>query len=154
MKKFSYALNALLLTVLLAVGYVVVVRGSVAPSDDGRISIILEPGERQFMLADMRGLLESVQAVAEAAGANDMKAVAEAARKSGFGQHEEAPLAIRLKLPMEMKALGPTMHQSFDDLALAAEQGADAVKIAALLGQTLSVCTACHAGYRYDTPAK
>ena len=44
-------------------GYVFVIRGSVAVSDDGRTAIVISAGERDLVLAEMRGFLESLEAI-------------------------------------------------------------------------------------------
>jgi len=48
-------------------------QGSVTANSDGRTSILLKPDERDFVLAEMRLFLTSVQQITKAISENDMK---------------------------------------------------------------------------------
>jgi hypothetical protein len=152
MLRFSLLLNFLLAAALAAGVYLFMVRGNVAPASDGRTAVIVEPGERDLILAEMRHFLEAVQEIVEAAGKEDMAAVAKAAHSVGSTVAEGVPPALMGKLPLEFKTLGLATHKAFDELEAAAP-GGRAGALAAL-GAILNNCTTCHGGYRLDTPVR
>jgi hypothetical protein len=145
------------LTVLLALGlaatlYLFIVRGSVTPASDGRTAILLEPGERDLVLAEMRAFLAATQGVLVAATKGDLVAAAVAARGVGAAAQRGVPAGLMGKLPLGFKQLGFDTHSRFDQLALDAESLSDANQTLTALGELLSNCVACHAAYRIDAP--
>ena len=135
------ALSATLLTKF-------IILGETLPSNDGRTSIIVEPGERDLILEEMRSFLVSVQAIVVSANADAMPAVAEAARKSGMQAQGEVPAALIGKLPLSFKTLGFDTHKRFDQLALDAGQFGDKAHALQQLGELMNNCIACHASYQ------
>ena len=127
-----------------------VIRGSESDSDDGRTAIMLLPGERNLVLAEMRGFLESVQAITEGLADGDMKSIASSAREAGSASARGVPVSLMGKLPLEFKTLGMQTHKAFDDLAMEAEDIGDAQVVLTRLGGLMNNCTVCHAGYRID----
>ncbi|PCJ07418.1 MAG: hypothetical protein COB16_10975 [Rhodobacteraceae bacterium] len=73
---------------LAGLGYTFVVKGNVEPHADGRTVVLLSADERNMVLGEMRGLLEAVQAVVQAAVEGDMEAVSAAAREVGMAAAE------------------------------------------------------------------
>lgn len=145
------------LTVLLALGlaatlYLFIVRGSVTPASDGRTAILLEPGERDLVLAEMRAFLAATQGILVAATKGDLVAAAAAARGVGAAAQSGVPASLMGKLPLGFKQLGFDTHSRFDQLALDAESLGDANQTLTALGALLSNCVACHAAYRIDAP--
>jgi hypothetical protein len=145
------------LTVLLALGlaatlYLFIVRGSVTPASDGRTAILLEPGERDLVLAEMRAFLAATQGVLVAATKGDLVAAAAAARGVGAAAQRGVPASLMGKLPLGFKHLGFDTHSRFDQLALDAESLDDANQTLTALGGLMSNCVACHAAYRIDAP--
>ena len=55
--RIQLSLIVLLLLVIAALAYKFIVAGSVEPGQDGRQAIVLEPGERAFVLREMRGFV-------------------------------------------------------------------------------------------------
>lgn len=157
MCRFCWAVSAVLSLAVAAMGYLFFVRGTVTESADGRTAILLAGGERDLVLSEMRGFLESVQGIVAGASAGDMKAVSAMARKVGAAAANEVPVSVMGKLPLEFKTLGLATHSAFDDLALEAEGLGNSEVALAALGKLLLNCTTCHAGYRLaleDTAAK
>ncbi|MFZ1679747.1 MAG: hypothetical protein WAT70_01900 [Rhizobiaceae bacterium] len=150
MFRLSLVLNLALAGAVATLVYLFVLSGRTGPADDGRIAILLSPDERDFMLADMRGLLETVQQASDAIGRNDMTALAAAARQAGRAGHQEPPFTLLAKLPIDFKLIGPTMHDGFDQLAAGAGTGLGPQQATAALAGILSICAGCHAGYRFD----
>ncbi len=144
----GWGLSAVLAIGLGAMSYVFLVRGEVETAEDGRTAILLAPGERDLVLAEMRGLLEAVQAIIAAAAEDDMETVAAAARAVGMAEAGTVPPGLIRKLPLDFKQKGMATHRSFDalaDLALAAGDGREVLRE---LGGMMESCTGCHAGYR------
>jgi len=121
------------------------VQGSTVEAADGREAIVLTAGERDFILAEMRGMLAAVQEIVAAVNAGDTEAVQRTAHRVGVAEVEGVPPATMLKLPMVFKQLGRATHAGFDDIALAAEVGPGAAL--ALLEENLARCVGCHEAY-------
>lgn len=123
--------------------------GTTVVATDGREAIALEPGERDFILAEMRGFLVAVQEIISAANENDMNAIKEIAHRVGRAEVEGVPPETMLKLPMAFKRLGMSTHDGFDEIVLAAELGPESVMEA--LEGNLGKCITCHENYRLTT---
>jgi len=142
-----------ILLVLLSSGmaYKFIIQGSTVTSSDGRLSILLKEGERDLVLAEMRGFLEAVQQITTGIAEDDMDAVSKAARKVGAVAQGAVPGSLIGKLPLEFKKLGFDTHTRFDQLALDAEQLGDGGHALAQLTTLMKNCVGCHAGYRLDS---
>jgi hypothetical protein len=123
------------------------VRGQTQVAPDGRTAVLLSPDERNLVLAEMRGILGSVQGVVDG---GDMKRVAQAARAGGMAAAADVNPTLMAKLPLEFKQLGLGLHRRFDDIARAADSGASREQILAALSTQLSACVGCHEAYRLD----
>jgi hypothetical protein len=132
------------------VGYKLVFLGETMPGSDGRSAILLQPGERDLVLAEMRAFLQAVQGIATGVSAGDSAAVAGAARSVGAAAAAEVPLTLMAKLPMGFKHLGLATHRAFDALALDAEQLGDPAQSQAQLAALLGNCVGCHAAFRIE----
>ena len=150
MCKLCWVSSAVLLAAVLALVYMFVIRGAVEDSDDGRTAILLLPGERNLVLAEMRGFLESVQEIIEAVTENDMQAIAKSTHNVGMANAQGVPASLMGKLPLEFKKLGMATHQAFDDLGMEASDMGDGALVMKKLGKLLQNCTACHASYRLE----
>lgn len=146
--KLPWLISLVFLGIILAMGYMFMVRGNTVASEDGRTAIVVTESERQLLLAEMRGFLEAIQAITEAAGEDDMATIASVARKVGTASASEVPVALMGKLPLEFKTLGLSTHGLFDELALNAEDIGDASIMMTSVGSLLQNCTSCHAGYK------
>ncbi|NCC41080.1 MAG: hypothetical protein EOM21_16900 [Gammaproteobacteria bacterium] len=126
------------------------------PFSDGRIRLALTSTERDFVLAEMRGLLTASQAVLMAALEDDMEQVARSARAVGMADVREMPMEIRApllgKLPLGFKQLGFSVHQGMDAIALDAETLGDRDHTLRQLGELMGRCIACHAAYTVLSP--
>ncbi len=146
---WALALIFAITTGLLA--YTFLWKGDVVPSSDGRTAILLEPGERDLVLGEMRAFLQAVQGVLNTARTQDMTGVARAARQVGAAAQQGVPARLVGKLPGEFKLLGFDTHARFDQLALDAEQLGDPVHSLEQLAELMSNCLGCHAAYRIDS---
>jgi len=126
-------------------------------STDQRQVIRLTPAEKHFLLSEMRGFVVITQKIVSAATANDMAAVAEAARSGGLKAHqkdfanpESLVHGIRKKAPAAFFPLGKETHQSFDRIAELATELKDRDVVLNTLAETLNNCIACHSAYRVE----
>ncbi len=150
MCKTCWVIVVVLISISSVLAYKFVIQGNVAQSSDNRIGIILEDGERNFVLAEMRGFLDSVQQITSGISEADMELVAAAARKSGNSIRVTVPGSLATKLPLDFKKLGHDTHSKFDELALNAEQLGDADHALSQLSVLLQNCVACHSMYKIN----
>ena len=151
MCKFCWAITLVLLLAVSAMTYKFILSGSVAPSSDGRQALLLEPGERDLLLAEMRAFLEAVQLITAAVGRKDSARIAVEARKVGAAAQQSVPGSLVGKLPLSFKKLGFDTHKKFDMLALDADELEDTEHSLQQLSELMQNCVACHAAYRIDT---
>ncbi|VAW96402.1 hypothetical protein MNBD_GAMMA19-1241 [hydrothermal vent metagenome] len=128
-------------------------KGWATPSADGRVAIILAPTERDRVLENMRGMLETVQEIIDGLARNDIEQVAARASAGGMGA-VRMPVGLMAKLPMAFKEMGLGVHRGFDELARAARTGASDGEMLNALSTQLSSCIACHATYRLTLTSK
>jgi len=148
--RLCWSLNVLLAIALGITLYLFVVRGSVAPASDGRIAILLEPGERDLVLAEMRAFLQSTQTILVSASQGELAPAVAAARQVGALAQQGVPTSLMGKLPLEFKTLGLDTHRRFDQLALNTDELGDPGQTVQELGELLANCVGCHAAYRID----
>jgi hypothetical protein len=141
------AIIVLLLLVIGAMTYAFIVAGSTQRTAEGRIAVLVEPGERALVLREMRAFIDGLQAMADALSREDMKGVAKAAREMGTARAHDVPLSLMGKLPLEFKSLAFAVHRGFDAIAVDAEGGGAARHALAQLSAVLQKCSACHATY-------
>ena len=130
------------------------IQGSVSESSDGRLTIHMNAGERDIVLAEMRAFLETVQQITKGIAENDMNLVAESARKVGKKAQGDVPGTLIGKLPVVFKKLGFDTHTKFDLLAMDALDLGDANLVSAQLAILMQNCVGCHAAYRIDLETK
>jgi len=150
MCKLCWTLTLVLFLAVAGLTYEFIFAGSVAPSSDGRQALLLESGERDLVLAEMRAFLESVQSITAAVGEQDSKRIAEAARKVGAAAQQAVPASLVGKLPLSFKKLGFDTHRKFDQLAMDADELEDPAYSLQQLSELMQNCVACHAAYRID----
>jgi len=148
--KLSWILNIVLAVSLGAVCYKYIFSASPAAFDDGRQAIVVSAEERDSLLAEMRGFLETVQGTVDSLAADDMIAIAELNAASGMRATAGTPAELTAKLPEEFRLLGVSTHQLFDGISQEATDMGDPGMIVGQIGTLLANCTACHASYRFD----
>jgi hypothetical protein len=114
---------------------------------------LLDEGERELVLSEMRMFLSATQQITAAIHAEDMAQVAKAARGVGRAAAQAVPGTLMGKLPGEFKQLGLATHSAFDQLALDAEQLGDPAYALEQLSGLMNNCVACHAAYQIRPPA-
>ena len=155
MCRLSLILNVMMAVVIAAMAYMFVLRGAVAPAgDDGRTVVLLSRGERNLVLSEMRGFLESVQEIIQAVNDNDMKSAAEAAARVGRVDLNDLPPSLLRKLPVALKQMGLATHYAFYKLSGDIGGGLKKKQIMARMADIMNNCVACHQGYRLDLESK
>ncbi|MDD5248108.1 MAG: hypothetical protein PHY45_03930 [Rhodocyclaceae bacterium] len=147
--KACLAIIVLLLAVIAAGAYKFIIAGSVEKAEDGRLAVVLAPGERALILKEMRGFVSGIQQITDALARDDMKGVAAAARQLGRGAAKDVPAALIGKLPLEFKTLGFSVHGQFDQIADDAEKTRMARVTLGQLADVLQKCVACHSAYQF-----
>jgi hypothetical protein len=142
-----------LLLVIAALAWKFIVAGSTAPGADGRTTILLEPGERAFVLREMRGFVVGLQRIDDALARDDMKGVAAASGALGTPKAQDAPVALLGKLPLGFKKLAFSVHGDFDAIAADAQGGGQPKHTLEQLSATLQKCAACHEEYQFGEGA-
>ena len=145
--RIYQAIIALLFLVIGVMAYKFIVAGSTEKTEDRRVAVILESGERALMLREMREFVVGLQAIADALSREDMKDVATAARQMGTTRSHDVPAAIIGKLPLEFKTLAFGVHRGFDAIAMDAEGIGMPKHTLGQLSDVLQKCVACHASY-------
>jgi hypothetical protein len=121
------------------------ISGRTEQAADGREAVLLSAGERDFVLAEMRQMLASVQGIIAAVAEDDMKSVEEIALAIGSAEVRNVPKSLMLKLPREFKVMGTDNHLEFDDVAGQAKNGGKAVLTR--LGDLMINCVGCHESF-------
>ena len=142
-----------LVLVLAGVTWKFILQGNVVEPDDNRTTILLKREERDLVLSEMRGFLESVQQITSGISDDDMQRIAENARKSGSRAQQGMPGSLVGKLPLAFRKMGFDTHAGFDELALDAEQLGDRDHALSQLSLILGNCVTCHAAYRFEIDA-
>jgi hypothetical protein len=124
------------------------IRGNTTSGSDGRTAIVLQAGERDQILSEMRGFLSATQGIVEGANKGDMQHVSEAAGAVGTKGAADINPALIAKLPLEFKTLGMSVHHDMDEIAKAAATGAGAAEIMKMTSATMSKCVACHSAWQ------
>ena len=149
MKSNKLALAALLLWVItIAVFAWFFIRGNTTAGTDGRTSIVLQPGERDFVMAEMRGLLAATQEIMEAGSQGDTQRIVKAARRVGMAGAADVNPALMTKLPIGFKKLAMGMHGDMDEIAKAGENGKPMPELLKMTSNALTKCVACHSAWQ------
>ncbi len=141
-KLAVFALLLWLVTIAVFVWFFI--RGNTEVGSDGRTAIVLQVAERDFVLAEMRGLLSATQGILDGANKGDMQHIARSAGAAGMAGAADVNPALMTKLPYEFKALGMDVHRDMDEIAKAAGEGKPTSEVLEMLSATLTKCVACH----------
>ncbi|MDH4216692.1 MAG: hypothetical protein OEV23_07370 [Gallionella sp.] len=124
------------------------IRGNTAAGDDGRTAVVLQPAERNLVLAEMRGMLAATREILDGANQGDIQRIAKAARSAGMGGAADINPALLAKLPLAFKQLGMSTHSDMDEIAKAAEGGKPVPELLKMTSNVLAKCVACHAAWQ------
>jgi hypothetical protein len=140
----------ILLLLIIAFGsYKFIYQGSTSLDKiDGRTIILLTIQERNLILEEMRGFLNSTQKIIQAISENNMPSAVIAAKAVGRDAQQKVPATLVGKLPIAFKKLGFDTHAKFDELAMDAEDMEDKEQTLILLAKLMNNCLACHDAYK------
>ncbi len=145
----TITLLKLSLTILLFIPLLAFGQNADESNTHQRQTIKLTAAEREAVLAEMRGFLESTEKIVKALSEGNMSLAVKAARASGLAAGANMPKTLGPKLPLEFRKLGSDTHRKFDGLALDAEELEDSGHSLAQLGVLLGNCVSCHATFRF-----
>lgn len=131
--------------------YRFIIAGAPLEITDQRTAIVLDEGERELVLAEMRQFLIAVQGITQAIQAENMDEAAKQASAVGANAAAAVPASLMGKLPLKFKQLGLKTHQEFDAIAMDADSLGDGAHAMEQLGQLLNNCIACHSTYQIRT---
>lgn len=131
--------------------YRFLIAGETHPGQDRRITLVLEEGERDVVLTEMRQFLIAVRDITEAANEDNMEKLAGHARAVGTTAAAAVPASLMGKLPIKFKQLGLETHNGFDAIAMDAESLGDAPHAMEQLANLLDNCIACHSTFQIRT---
>ncbi len=147
--KNRLAVGALALWVVtIAAAGFVFLHGDTAKAPDGRTAILVSPGQRDYVLSEMRALLVAVRDITDGVLHDDRGKVIAAAHSVGMAAAHDAAPALMAKLPLEFKRMALPLHKGFDDIAAAAQAGESTSALGDRLIGQMDRCIACHAAFR------
>lgn len=120
----------------------------VVAEKDGRSEIKMAKENREFVMAEMRGFLESVQKINEGIAKNDPNLIIAVGRQSGTCKVEAVPQGLVKSLPFKFKQMGFNTHELFDVMAKMAKEKYNRQQTQEKLNQLLNNCVACHKTYK------
>lgn len=117
-------------------------------SGDTRTGIMLPVEPRDAVMAEMRTMLGSVNAVLIAQAKGDTAAMRQAALASGTAM--AADPGLEAMLPEAWLKLAMATHEQFDALAQAVSRPGGRDSVTQRMARITGNCVACHATYRLD----
>lgn len=150
MKKTIYL--ALFASIILNIGlvYLFFIKGETIKSTDNRIAIVMSEDNKDFVLAEMRDFLESVQKINEGILNDNYQIITDAGKKSGGSVIEHAPIGLLKSLPSGFKSLGFSTHDIFDDFSNITQEKYNQKNAQQRLNKLLNNCIACHSSYKIE----
>lgn len=149
MNKLSYLLNIILIGVISFAAYKFTSDPNIATGVDDRTPVVLTSAEKAEVLHEMRGLLETVQSVLEAATSDNVADIPDIVRPFGMAAVEQESVTMAAKLPVEVITMGYDAHRAMDALGAMAENGASGTEIIETLAGAMVLCTTCHNSYQF-----
>lgn len=137
--------------------------GQDMPHQDTREAIKLPAMQRNMVLAEMRGMLTSVNGILRGLATGDTALTRASAAAAGMaammggggmgmgrGMGAGRGRGMGPMMPEGFRSLGHATHQSFDSLAARISQGAPADTVVARLAAITNNCLVCHSTYRLE----
>ena len=144
MKTAAYILNIVLIAVIGFFAFKFLTDSNIATGVETRTPVVLTAAEKAEVLHEMRGLLETVQSVIEAATSDDIASIPDIVRPFGMAAVENESVTMAAKLPVEVITMGYDAHRAMDALGAMAEDGASCNEILETLDGAMILCTTCH----------
>jgi len=140
------AVIIVLLLLVIAVGaYKFIIQGSTIQGSDGRVVILLDAKERNYILNEMRGLLGHMQQLITAISKDDMDEVIKISNTLVEDSSGQAPTRIIAKMPIAFKKMSLNIHSDFKVLQENVVKNRDGKQALAQVSKIMTNCIACHA---------
>ena len=122
-----------------------------SPGSDLRQLVSMPDEARQLMRKDMLDHLSALNEIIAYLAENNLDAAADVAEtrmgKGSMGKHRGTGMGPGRFMPLEMRKLGWSMHESATEFSLVAKKG-DLKSAYSALQKLTSSCVACHYSYR------
>ena len=145
-KKCGFIIVILLL-VILGGAYKFIIKGSTIAGADGRVVILLDAEERNYILKEMRGLLGHMQQLITAISNDDMDEVIKIADTLVEDSSGQTPARLIAKMPIAFKKLSFNIHDGFKDLQEMSKKNRDSKEALKQVSKIMQNCLACHASH-------
>ncbi len=147
MNKLSGIIIAILLLVIVGGAYKFIIKGSTVEGKDGRVVILLDSEERNYILKEMRGLLGHMQQLITAISNDDMSEVTKIAEVLVNDSSGKTPARIIAKMPIAFKEISYNIHNDFKDLLEMTKNNKDPKEALKQVSKVMQNCLACHASH-------
>jgi hypothetical protein len=147
MNKKSGFIIAILLLVILGGAYKFIIKGSTIDGTDGRVVILLDAEERNYILKEMRGLLGHMQQLITAISNDDMDEVIKIADTLVKDSGGQTPTRIIAKMPIAFKKISMNIHNDFKDLQAMTKKNKNSKEALKQVSKIMQNCLACHSSH-------
>ncbi len=131
--------------------YFFIFRGEVTQElDDSRSAIMMQKNDKELVLSEMRGFLESVQQIHDGIVNNNPEQIIAGSHVSGDAAVQHVPKGLLKALPLGFKQLGFDTHDAFDEIAKIAKENYDQKTLQLKLNSVLNNCVTCHRAYKIN----
>ncbi len=145
MNKKCSIIIVLLLLVIAGGVLKFLVLGSTIKGEDNRTVILLDAGERNHILGQMRGLLGHMQQLITAISEDDMDEVIKISNTLVEDSSGKTPAKIIAKMPLAFKQLSLNIHSDFKQLQAESKEKRDSKLALKQVSKLMQNCLACHA---------
>jgi len=153
MKSYPIIIGLLLL-IILAGAYKFIIKGNVIESTDSRVVILLKPGDRNFILGEMRGLLAKMQQLISAISNNDIQTFSKVSKTLKNDSNGEKQQSLLGKMPIAFKRLSYKIHSDFNQLYADVSAQKDNKYLLKEVSDIMVNCVGCHAAFRLQADHK
>ena len=143
-KKCSIVIVLLLLIITGGVLKFLVL-GSTIKGEDHRTVILLDAGERNHILGQMRGLLGHMQQLITAISEDDIDKVIKISTTLVEDSSGKTPARIIAKMPLAFKQISLKIHSDFKQLQTESKEKRDSKLALKQVSKIMQNCLACHA---------
>jgi hypothetical protein len=140
---------SVLLNVILI--YFFVFKGEVIQLENNRQAIVVSEENKEYVLAEMRSFLESVQQINQGILEENPELIISASNNAGNVMAGKTPKGLMGKLPISFKKLGFATHDLFDQISKETKDHFDVKKTQKKLNLLLNNCVTCHRTYTIKT---
>jgi hypothetical protein len=142
-----------IVSILLNIGlvYLFVFKGEVIQLENNRQAIVISEENKEYVLAEMRSFLESVQQINQGILEENPELIIKASNNAGNVMAGKTPKGLMGKLPISFKKLGFATHDLFGQISQETKDHFDVKKTQKKLNLLLNNCVTCHRTYTIRT---